>query len=156
MESQPTEPPTLDRTAGRVLLVDEFGAVLLFRGRDVTRPDLAPWWFTPGGGADPGESTADAARRELREETGLAVGGLGPVVHSRRTEFAFEGVAIRQHEEFFLVRTTRFVPVADGWNDTERRSLLGHRWWSLDDLGGAGETVYPEGLAELLRSLLGD
>ena len=34
-------------------------------------PDRGSWWFTPGGGLDPGESHRDGAVRELFEETGL-------------------------------------------------------------------------------------
>ncbi|MPY66695.1 NUDIX domain-containing protein [Deinococcus sp. SDU3-2] len=46
------------------------GEVLLVRRGDNGR------WDVPGGGAQPGETPEQAARRELREETGLTVGDL--------------------------------------------------------------------------------
>ena len=46
---------------------DDAGRVLLVRNRDT---DL---WVAPGGAIEPGESPADAAVREMWEETGLIV-----------------------------------------------------------------------------------
>jgi 8-oxo-dGTP diphosphatase len=53
-----------------VVLHDDRGGVLLQRRADF---DV---WGLPGGVAEPGESILDCARRELREESGLAAGAL--------------------------------------------------------------------------------
>jgi 8-oxo-dGTP diphosphatase len=49
------------------LIFNDAGDVLLHRSADDNR------WYTIGGALDPGETPADAAVREVREETGLHV-----------------------------------------------------------------------------------
>lgn len=141
------------RQAARVLVVDELGCLLLLRGHDPSRPGTGSWWFTPGGGLEPGEDARAAALRELREETGLVVEHLGEVVHRRRTSFEFDGRLFDQQEVFFAVRTPRFTPVPDAWTDVEHRSITGFRWWSAAELEAASEPVYPAYLADLLREV---
>ena len=148
------------RTSARVVLLDDTGAVLLLCGSDPAITDgAAPrWWFTVGGEVRPGERLAEAAARELAEETGLHVTPadmVGPIW--RRDEvFEFNGSLI-DSEEFYLVhRTQRFEPSGAGRTELERRYIHGARWCDANDIAelvAAGEQVYPLQLGELLPSL---
>ena len=141
------------RRAARVILVDESGAVLLFRGGDPDRPAAGTWWFTPGGAVESGELAETAAKREVREETGLEVTDLGPVVLCRQVEYEFEGTQFSQAEDYFLVRCEHFDISDSGWTDGERRVVEACGWWSCEALRSTKETVYPDGLATLLKEL---
>ena len=50
----------------------------MINASDPGDPSKEPWWEIPGGGMDPGETSADAARREIVEETGISDLELGP------------------------------------------------------------------------------
>lgn len=146
-------PSTRDRVAARVLVVDPHEAVLLFRGSDPARPEAGTWWFTPGGGVDGGEALDDAARRELLEETGLAVEDVGSVRFERVVVFDFEGERYHQHEHFFAVRVDRFEPDVRGWTEIERRSMGECRWWTGAEIATSDEAFYPEDLVARLDAI---
>ena len=149
--------PAARRTSARVVLLDETGAVLLLCGSDpaATGGAAARWWFTVGGQVGDAESLGQAAARELAEETGLRVQPvdlIGPIWR-RDAVFDFNGAEVDSEEFFFVHRTERFEPSTVGRTELENRYIHGHRWCSPADiveLAGAGETVYPLQLAELL------
>ncbi len=147
--SEPTR-SVVQRTVARVILVNGDGHALLFCGGDPARPEDGSWWFTPGGGADPGETVEEAARRELLEETGLVVGGLGQPIREDHVEFAFEGRLIKQHQTFFYVRVEQPEVSEAGWTEFEQRTLVEYRWWSADDIRASTEAIYPTDLADIL------
>jgi 8-oxo-dGTP pyrophosphatase MutT (NUDIX family)/diadenosine tetraphosphate (Ap4A) HIT family hydrolase len=144
---------TKRRRTARIILIDDSGRVLLFRGGDPARPGAGSWWFTPGGAVAPGESAEAAARRELKEETGLPVKSLGQVVLQRHVNHEFEGVHYSQEEDYFLVRCAAFEISDVGWTASERRVIEEHRWWPGEELRTTRDAVYPEGLLAFLDSL---
>lgn len=72
-----TTPETAHLTADVVLFGGHVGDLRVLAIRRRWDP-FADCWALPGGHVDQGEQTIDAARRELAEETGLAVGILHP------------------------------------------------------------------------------
>lgn len=146
-------PVVIDRRAARVLVLDRLGRVLLLHGCDPADRAAGTWWFTPGGGLDDGETPAQAAARELAEETGLRVAPdtLGRPVHGRVAEFRFAGGSYRQSEEFFVVRVDEHDVDTSGFTDVEVQAVLGHRWWSVAELRGTAERFYPEQLPDLVE-----
>lgn len=101
-----------------------------------------------------GESIADTARREIREETGLSAINLAPVVwygeDSRRS--GDWGVTFKEH---FIVAHSKTEDLGkDGWTEHEHRQILEMRWWSIQEIRESGELIYPIGLDELLSPIL--
>jgi 8-oxo-dGTP pyrophosphatase MutT (NUDIX family) len=143
------------RSSARVLLLDRDDRVLLFRGIDPGAASDDSWWFTPGGGLDPGESHRDGAARELFEETGLRCDPadlIGPV-HEEETLFDFARRRLLQHSTFFVLRVDSHVVDVSGFEEVEASSIVEHRWWSRDELRATGETFYPGCLVDLLDRL---
>lgn len=153
MSAEPAQ--WVDRRAARVLLLDARSRVLLFHGCDPADDSAGDWWFTPGGGLDDGETPAQGAARELAEETGLVVApsDLGDPVHARTAQFRFAGGAYRQTEDFFLLRVGTHDVDTAGFSALEVAAVLGHRWWSVEELRRTAERVYPAELPDLLDRL---
>lgn len=142
------------RVCAKVLLVDPHDRVLLFSGIDRHVPDDPPVWFPVGGGADEGETLEQAAVRETLEETGLRISDPGRPVFTCRVRWVFEGVPYDQEETYFVVRVPRVSPDESGWTDVEKATIVGHRWWTIDELRHTREVIFSEHLADRLSALL--
>lgn len=90
-------------------------------------------WGFPKGHVEPGESELDAARREIREETGIAI--IRPVGTFRREDVyetvskraPYAGQGIEKHSVYYLFETAVETITADGEEIGE------YRWHELGE-----------------------
>jgi ADP-ribose pyrophosphatase YjhB (NUDIX family) len=154
----PGDLPVVERQVVRVVVQDAARDVLLLLARDLTEPELGTWWELPGGGLDDGETYADAAVRELAEETGIAIrtADVGPATWRRSATFRYRGRRHLQHEVVALVRIAERAPDLDvrGRLHYEAEDYPDHRWWPLADLRASTDRFYPGRLPAHVDDLL--
>ena len=151
--------PGQHRETARVVIFDQDRNIMLLKTHFDPEVQLPARWITPGGGIDDGETTLQAAIRELREETGLIVRPetLGEPIASFSGRWDW-GDGINHHtfvDHFYKLEFEQFELDTSGWTDDERRDVLEHRWWSLNDLAKSQELIGPPELLQLLREQLG-
>lgn len=154
----PSDLPLVERDAVRLIVQDRQGLVLLFRAREITLPELGEWWELPGGGIEDGESYADAAVRELEEETGLQVdvGHVGPPLWRRSCSYRFRGTRRLQHEVVVGVRIDVQAPPIDvsGQLVHETEDYVSWQWTAVKEITTSRERFYPGRLPLLLPAFL--
>jgi ADP-ribose pyrophosphatase YjhB (NUDIX family) len=142
------------RRAGRVIVLDLEDRVLLFRYDD--GPPNGRHWSTPGGGLNDGEDYEAGARRELAEETGWTDVPVGGQVYERTLVMEYADAIVQQHERFFLARVQtarRGLGEVAAMHSSD--GIAAWRWWTLAEMDSTAEAIWPPGLADLVRSLLG-
>jgi hypothetical protein len=68
---------------------------------------------------------------------------------------AFSGyrkALIRQYDHYFIARVPdEERPLGEVADMHDSDGIVGHRWWTLEELDATDENVYPVGLANLVR-----
>jgi 8-oxo-dGTP pyrophosphatase MutT (NUDIX family) len=143
----------------RVVLLDPAQRLLLMKVDDPTlfdpaKPNLRPpFWVTLGGGIEPGEDVAAAARRELIEETGLTAVRVGPAVWYGEQSVQWKGRSML-FKETFLVAWSEETGLSDaGWSEGERAAIKEMRWWPVEALISTTEVILPPPLPGLVQPI---
>lgn len=124
----------------RVVLCDGDGRVLLIQRSD------NGYWSLPAGAVEIGESIAEAAARELREETGLTATGLTPFASYTGPKYT----GTNQWGHTYQLHTTAFR--IDGWTGdlvTQTDETTDARFFPPDGLPEPVSGSVRESLADL-------
>lgn len=147
------------RKGARVVLLTPDGRFLLFHFAYDEGPLAGTdYWGLPGGGIEEGESPEEGAARELREETGIAVESVGPLMAESSYDFRLSsGEDVLQHDYYFLIRLDGPAALSrSGLTPEEIASLAEERWWTLEELRRSGERIIPADMASVLSGFLND
>lgn len=145
--------PTRRRQAARVVVFNREQRVLLIKAVDPANPSGPPWWEIPGGGMDPGETSAETAARELREEAGIAEAEVGPVVWTQNVQFTFAGLYFDQDEFIHVAWTDQSKLLPPQLEALEAMAFQEARWWTVDEVVAHDGAFLPRRLPELLPAL---
>jgi hypothetical protein len=77
------------------------------------------------------------------------------VVHDRTLTMDYAGELVWQHEKLFLARVdvpSRSLGSVASMHASD--GIAAWHWWTLTELDATTEKVWPEGLADLIRSVL--
>jgi ADP-ribose pyrophosphatase YjhB (NUDIX family) len=136
------------------MLFDETGAILLIRFMVPRVDGEFVFWALPGGEIETGETEADAAVRELKEELGVAVTVEGPVYRDANM-FLHQGEMQDNLDFLFWAECGREEPRLTGFTTEERKIMKEFRWWSEAEVEASEERIFPVNLADRMSELSG-
>jgi 8-oxo-dGTP diphosphatase len=132
------------------MLFDEGGSILLIRFVVPREGGEFVFWALPGGEIDAGETEAEAAVRELKEELGIEVTVQGPVYRDANM-FLHQGEMQDNVDFLFRARCGRAEPRLIGRTAEEIVIMKEARWWTVEEIERSRERIFPGELAARMR-----
>jgi 8-oxo-dGTP pyrophosphatase MutT (NUDIX family) len=145
----------LRRSTARVLPVDREGRVLLQLARGLLGRGADRRLLTIGGGLEPGETLAEAAVREMREETGIALdpAALGRPLGTTVIRYtAFGVLPVTDYLTYFAVALDDAELSFAHQSRLERLTIEAHEWLTAEELERRPERLTDEELPRMVRA----
>jgi len=103
------------------------------------------FWNPIGGTIEENESLEDAAIREVHEETGIVLtySDLGPIVWYGAFDLVLNGILTHIKQSYIIAKTNEKGVHLENLTDDEKEVVLKLKWFSLKDLYGCEEIIYP-------------
>ena len=127
--------------------------MLLQLGRELHRRGDR-FWLTIGGGAERGETLAEAAAREMREEAGIDVdpADLGEPIGTTVVDYSLLALLpVTQYQTYFAVAVDDAEVSFAHQSLIERLTIERHEWLSADELERRPERLADPEMPRLMR-----
>jgi 8-oxo-dGTP pyrophosphatase MutT (NUDIX family) len=127
--------------------------VLLQLGRELHRRSDR-FWITIGGGAERGETLAEAGAREMREEVGIDIdpADLGEPIGTTVVDYAlFALLPVTQRQTYFAIAVDDAAVSFEHQPLIERLTIERHEWLTADELEARPERIVDAELPRLIR-----
>ena len=148
----------IKRYAARLLIFNGLNQALLLSTRDASNSEFLNSWEIPGGGINQGESIAEAAVREVYEETGIIINleSVSKPLWLRCVLYTYRGEKRLQHEAICVTKIKESKPRISFSNrepfEVEDHELM--KWWTLEEVMSSDALFYPRSLPQNIESLL--
>ncbi|MFH1461567.1 MAG: NUDIX domain-containing protein [bacterium] len=149
------------RNSVKILLLNDENELLLMCVDDpkttiINGKYLGPFWFVIGGEIEQGESTAQAAIREIHEETGILKEHikLGPIVWHGEFDLILAGTPTHIKEQFIVAKTKQKKISLENLTQWEKVVVKKIVWFSLDEIKNCNEIIYPIVLLDYLEDII--
>lgn len=149
------------RDSIRILLLNQNQELLLMYAEDQTTTRMdgkynGNFWFTLGGEIEAEENIAQAAVRELYEETGIKHDEviLGPVVWFGEFKLVVSGEPSLLKQRFIVAHTKNNNITLNNLTATEKKVIKKCEWFSLEQITNCKEIIYPICLKNYLPDII--